>query len=163
MTSFIRGGRISKASGVLGTALKICPLMNVDNTGHLIPREKIRTKKRAIAQMVKTCMEHIDDGAAYTGKVCMSQSACRADAEAVADALVEQMPQLAGKIDINDIGTVIGSHTGPGTVALFFMGDARVDRYGAFLHLSSMQEKAHRYRLWCRCAFVYAGLRCAVG
>ena len=127
LTSFIRGGRISKASGVLGTALKICPLMNVDNTGHLIPREKIRTKKRAIAQMVKTCMEHIDDGAAYTGKVCMSQSACRADAEAVADALVEQMPQLAGKIDINDIGTVIGSHTGPGTVALFFMGDARVD------------------------------------
>lgn len=44
LTSFIRGGRISKASGVLGAALKICPLMNVDNTGHLIPREKIRTK-----------------------------------------------------------------------------------------------------------------------
>ncbi len=127
LTSYKRGGRISATSALIGTALKICPLMNVDYQGRLIPREKIRTKKRAIAEMVKTCMEHIEGGAAYTGKVCMSQSACRADAQAVANALVEQMPQLAGKISINDIGTVIGSHTGPGTVALFFMGDKRVD------------------------------------
>ena len=127
LTSFKRGGRISATSALLGTALKICPLMNVDNTGHLVPREKIRTKKRAIARMVDVCMEHIDGGAAYTGKMCLSQSACRQDARAVADALVERMPQLAGHVEINDIGTVIGSHTGPGTVALFFMGDARVD------------------------------------
>ncbi len=125
LTSYKRGGRISATSALIGTALKICPLMNVDFQGRLIPREKIRTKKRAIAEMVKTCMEHIEGGSAYTGKVCLSQSACREDAQAVADALVEQMPQLAGKIGINDIGTVIGSHTGPGTVALFFMGDKR--------------------------------------
>ena len=127
LTSFKRGGRISATSALLGTALKICPLMNVDNTGHLVPREKIRTKKRAIARMVDVCMEHIDGGAAYTGKMCLSQSACRDDAQAVADALVELMPQLAGHVEINDIGTVIGSHTGPGTVALFFMVDARFD------------------------------------
>ena len=127
LTSYKRGGRISATSALIGTALKICPLMNVDYRGRLIPREKIRTKKRAIEEMVKTCMEHIEDGAGYAGKVCLSQSACRDDAQAVADALVERMPQLAGEISINDIGTVIGSHTGPGTVALFFMGDKRVD------------------------------------
>ncbi len=127
LTSYRRGGRISATSALIGTALKICPLMNVDYQGRLIPREKIRTKKRAIEEMVKTCMEHIEGGAGYTGKVCLSQSACREDAQAVADALVERMPQLAGKISINDIGTVIGSHTGPGTVALFFLGDKRVD------------------------------------
>lgn len=127
LTSYKRGGRISATSALIGTALKICPLMNVDYQGRLIPREKIRTKKRAIEEMVKTCMEHIDGGTGYLGKVCLSQSACRDDAQAVANALVEQMPQLAGKISINDIGAVIGSHTGPGTVALFFMGDKRVD------------------------------------
>lgn len=127
LTSYKRGGRISATSALIGTALKICPLMNVDYQGRLIPREKIRTKKRAIEEMVKTCMEHIEGGAGYTGKVCLSQSACREDAQAVADALMERMPQLAGKISINDIGTVIGSHTGPGTVALFFLGDKRVD------------------------------------
>ena len=54
-------------------------------------------------------------------------SACREDAEAVAALIEEQIPQLKGKIEINNIGTLIGSHTGPGTVALFFMGDKRVD------------------------------------
>ena len=127
LTSYKRGGRISATSAFLGTMLKICPLMNVDYRGRLIPREKIRTKKRAVAEMVKTCMEHIEGGAGYSGKICMSHSDCREDAQAVADALVEKMPQLAGKIEINDIGTVIGSHTGPGTVALFFIGDKRVD------------------------------------
>ncbi len=57
----------------------------------------------------------------------MSHSACREDAEAVAALIEEQIPHLKGKIEINNIGTLIGSHTGPGTVALFFMGDKRVD------------------------------------
>ena len=57
----------------------------------------------------------------------MSHSACREDAEAVAALIEEQAPQLKGKIEINNIGALIGSHTGPGTVALFFMGDKRVD------------------------------------
>lgn len=127
LTSYMRGGRISATSAILGTALRICPLMNVDFEGHLIPREKIRTKRRAIEETVKTMMEHVQDGAGYTGKCCISHSACRKDAEALAGAIVEQIPQLKGKIGINDIGAVIGSHTGPGTVALFFMGDKRID------------------------------------
>ena len=69
----------------------------------------------------------MQDGAAYSGKCVLSHSACREDAEAVAALIEEQVPQLKGKIEINNIGALIGSHTGPGTVALFFMGDKRVD------------------------------------
>ena len=72
--------------------------------------------------MAKTMMAHVQDGADYSGKCIMSHSACREDAEAVAALIEEQVPQLKGKIEINDIGTLIGSHTGPGTVALFFYG-----------------------------------------
>ena len=101
--------------------------MTVDCEGGLSPREKIRTKKRAISEMAKTMMAHVQDGAAYSGKCILSHSACREDAGAVAALIEEQVPQLKGKIEINNIGALIGSHTGPGTVALFFMGDKRVD------------------------------------
>ena len=127
LSSYLRGGRISAASAIIGTALKICPLMTVDCEGELAPREKIRTKKRAISEMAKTVMAHLQDGANYSGKCIMSHSACREDAEAVAALIEEQVPQLKGKIEINSIGALIGSHTGPGTVAVFFMGDKRVD------------------------------------
>ena len=122
-----RGGRVSKTSALIATALKICPLLNMDYQGKLIPREKIRTKMKAQKRLVRAMMAHVEDGAAYTGKCCISQSDCREDAEEVARMIGEQIPQLVGKIAIHDIGTVIGAHTGPGTVALFFMGDKRVD------------------------------------
>lgn len=122
-----RGGRVSATSALIATALKICPVMNVDYQGKLIPREKIRTKKKAIVQLAQKCIEHIQDGANYTGKCYMSQSACLEDAQEVARLIGEQVPALKDNIQIFSIGTVIGSHTGPGTVALFFMGDKRVD------------------------------------
>lgn len=127
LTSYVRGGRISRASGLVGSALKICPLMNVDYMGRLVPREKIRTKKRAISETVKTMVEHVEGGSAYGGKCSICHSACLADAQALAGAVVEKFPQLDGKIEIDNIGAVIGSHTGPGTVALFFMGNKRID------------------------------------
>lgn len=77
LSSYLRGGRISAASAIIGTALKICPLMTVDCEGKLSPREKIRTKKRAISEMAKTMMAHVQDGADYSGKCIMSHSACR--------------------------------------------------------------------------------------
>jgi fatty acid-binding protein DegV len=63
----------------------------------------------------------------YSGKCFISQSACFDDAKAVADLVEKNFPKLDGRVVINDIGTTIGSHTGPGTVALFFWGDERVD------------------------------------
>ena len=92
LSSYLRGGRISAASAIIGTALKICPLMTVDCDGKLSPREKIRTKKRAISEMAKTMMAHVQDGADYSGKCIMSHSACREDAEAVAALIEEQVP-----------------------------------------------------------------------
>ena len=122
-----RGGRVSATSALLANALKICPVLNVDYEGKLIPRQKIRTTKKAIAELVRMMEAHAEDGLAYSGKCVLSQSNCRADADAVVAGIEEKFPQLAGKVEVNNIGTVIGSHTGPGTVALFFMGDRRVD------------------------------------
>lgn len=125
LTSFIRGGRISKVSGFVGQALNICPLMNVNAEGKLIPRNKYRGKKQVVREMVKRMEQHAQGGLEYSGKCFMSCSACEEDARKVADMIEEKFPNLNGKVRINSIGTVIGAHTGPGTVALFFWGDER--------------------------------------
>jgi len=127
LTFFVKGGRISRTAGLLGTMLRLCPLMNMDHEGHLIPREKIRTKKKAIVRSVEMMKEHAKDGLNYAGKCFLSHSDCLEDAQAVAALVEEAFPRLQGKVLINNIGTTIGSHTGPGTVALFFWGDERQD------------------------------------
>lgn len=127
LTFFIRGGRISKAAGFIGTALKICPVMNVSESGKLAPRTKVRTKSKAISEVLNRMIEHAKDGLDYSGKCYISNSACYEDAKQLADAIEATFPKLNGKVLINSIGTTIGSHTGPGTVALFFWGDKRRD------------------------------------
>lgn len=123
----VKGGRLSKTSGFFGTMLNICPIINVNNEGKLIAREKIRTKKKAIKRMVELMEEHAEGGLEYSGKCYISQSACMEDAQEVAKLIEERFPKLNGKVVINSIGTVIGSHTGPGTIALFFWGDERTE------------------------------------
>lgn len=125
LTFYIKGGRVSKASGAIGNLLNICPLLNVNNEGKLIVREKVRTKRKVIKQIVAKMEEHAGDGLEYNGKCYISQSACQEDAQAVAELIKEKFPNLKDGVKIYDIGTVIGSHTGPGTVALFFWGDER--------------------------------------
>lgn len=127
LTFYIRGGRISKTAGTVGMVLNICPLLNMDREGRLIPRQKIRTKKKVIQEIVNKMKEHAQDGINYSGKCYISQSACLEDAKKVADLVEEAFPKLSGKVAINNVGTTIGSHTGPGTVALFFWGDDRKD------------------------------------
>ncbi|MCI9374270.1 MAG: DegV family protein [Lachnospiraceae bacterium] len=125
LTFYIRGGRISKTSGFIGSVLSICPLLNVDFEGRLIPREKIRTKKKVIERIVEQMEANAQDGTAYAGKCFISQSACMEDAQAVAALIEERFPKLKGNVEIYPIGATIGSHTGPGTVALFFWGNKR--------------------------------------
>ena len=127
LTFFIKGGRISKTAGALGGLLNICPLMNVDYQGHLIPRYKIRTKKKVIRAIVDKMEECAEGGKDYSGKCYISNSACEEDAKEVARLVEERFPKLNGKVEIYSIGTTIGSHTGPGTVALFFWGKERND------------------------------------
>ena len=127
LTFYIRGGRISKTAGAIGGLLNICPLLNMDNAGRLVPRYKIRTKKKVIRAIVDKMEEFADNGLDYYGKCYISQSACYEDARAVADLVEQRFPKLNGKVEINPIGTTIGSHTGPGTVALFFWGSERTE------------------------------------
>lgn len=127
LTFFIKGGRVSKASGFIGSVLSICPLLNVDFEGHLIAREKIRTKKKVIQRIVEQMEENAQDALAYSDKCFISHSACLEDAQAVAALIEERFPNLNGKVEIFPIGATIGSHTGPGTVALFFWGNKRVN------------------------------------
>ena len=127
LTFYIRGGRISKTAGAVGTLLGICPLLNMDNLGRLQPKEKIRTKKKVIRRIVEMMEAHAQDGTEYSGKCYICQSACLDDAKAVAALVEEKFPKLQGKVEIYPIGATIGSHTGPGTVALFFWGDERKD------------------------------------
>jgi DegV family protein with EDD domain len=122
-----RGGRISAASAVMGTLLNICPLLNVSYEGKLVPRTKIRGKKRVIIEMLRMMEEHAQNGADYSGKCFISNSACYDDARKLADLIEEKFPILDGPVMINSVGAVIGAHTGPGTVALFFFGDKRRD------------------------------------
>lgn len=122
---YIKGGRISKTAGTIGSILGICPLLNMDNEGRLIPRAKIRTKRKVIQEIVKRMEENAEGGLDYSGKCYISQSACLDSAEEVARLVEERFPKLCGKVEINYVGTTIGSHTGPGTVALFFWGKKR--------------------------------------
>ena len=125
LTFYIRGGRVSKTSGFIGTILNICPLLNMNHLGQLIPREKIRTKKKVIQAIVTRMKECADNGTDYSDKCYISHSACYEDARAVADMVEAAFPKLNGKVEIYSVGTTIGSHTGPGTVALFFWGKER--------------------------------------
>ena len=125
LSHYKRGGRISATSAAMGTLLNICPLMNINDQGKLIPRQKIRGKKQVIKEIVKKMEKYAIDGTNYSGKCFISNSACYDDARKVADLIEEYFPNLNGKVLINSVGTVVGSHTGPGTVALFFMGEKR--------------------------------------
>lgn len=122
---YVKGGRISKAAGFIGGLLNICPLLNMNNEGKLIPREKIPSKKRVIKEIVRRMEQCARDGLDYNGKCFISMSDCIEDARKVAQLVEEKFPRLNGKVQIFDVGTTIGSHTGPGTVALFFWGSPR--------------------------------------
>ena len=101
---FIKGGRVSKTSGTIGTILGICPLLNVDNEGHLIARSKIRSKKKVIQEIVKRMEENADDGLDYSGKCYISQSACVGDAKEVAALVEERFNKLFCSVFIfNDV------------------------------------------------------------
>ena len=127
LTFYIKGGRISRTAGFFGGMLNICPLLNMDHLGHLVPRFKIRTKKKVIHAIVDKMEEFAEGGTNYSQKCYISHSGCYKDARAVADLVEARFPHLNGKVLINYVGTTIGSHTGPGTVALFFWGSERTD------------------------------------
>ena len=116
-----RGGRISAATALVGTMLQIKPLLHMDDEGHLINMAKTRGRKAAIDAMVKKAQEL---GAGYDNSTMfISHGDCLSDAEY----LSRQLKEKCGVKDvvISYVGAVIGSHSGPGTLALFFLGSHR--------------------------------------
>lgn len=127
LTFYIKGGRVSKTSGMVGTLLGICPLLDVDVSGKLVPRKKVRTKKKVISEIVNLMEERAQDGLDYSDKCYICHSDCLEDAETVKALIKERFPKLKEDINIYSIGTTIGSHTGPGTMAIFYWGSERID------------------------------------
>lgn len=125
LTSFIRGGRVSKVSGFVGSMLNICPIMFIDSDGKITVKEKARGKKMAIKRIMELIAENIKDDEDYNGKVYICNSDCMDDAKAVANLIEKKYKSMEGKVKIFNIGPVIGAHTGPGTVAVFFWGNER--------------------------------------
>ena len=115
-----RGGRVSSAAAVAGTLLGIKPVLHVDEEGHLIPKEKVRGRRASLDALVR----HFEATALDKtgGTVFISHGDCADDARYVIDKL-----RALGvrEIEMGDIGPVIGAHSGPGTVALFWLGSAR--------------------------------------
>lgn len=118
-------GRISGSAATLGTILNICPIMRLDDTGHIIAYDKVRGKKKAILKTIHTMEEHAEGGREYSGKCWICHSNCLQEAEQTKEAIQEHFPQIQDEIRICNIGTIIASHCGPGTVAVFFFGDER--------------------------------------
>ena len=116
-----RGGRISAATALVGTMLQIKPLLHVDDEGHLISMAKARGRKAAIDALVRKAQEL---GAGYDNSTMfISHGDCREDAEYLAQQLKEKCG--VKEVVISYVGAVIGSHSGPGTLALFFLGKHR--------------------------------------
>lgn len=118
-----RGGRVSKSAALLGTVLNIKPVLHVDDEGHLVPLSKVRGRKKALLSLVDGMEEKIGSFVNKIDVFYVSHGDCIEDAEFVRDEVKSRF-----HIDdsmINFVGPVVGSHSGPGTVALFFMGDNR--------------------------------------
>lgn len=120
-----RSGRMSGAAATVGTILSICPIMRLDDGGRIIAYDKVRGKKNAIVQTIQTMEQHVQNGTQYSGKCWICHSNCLTEAEQTMSALQAHFPNIKGEIRICDIGTIIASHCGPGTVAVFYFGDER--------------------------------------
>ncbi len=121
---FRRSGRVSGPAAAIATVLSICPIMRLDDRGRIIAYDKVRGKKAAIARTVDTMEQHAVGGKDYSGKCYVCHSNCLETAEQTAQALRERFPKMQ-PIRICDIGCIIAAHSGPGTVAAFFLGDPR--------------------------------------
>ena len=116
-----RGGRISAATALFGTMLSIKPVMHVDDGGHLVPVSKARGRKSSILAMVDQMEATAIDPASQT--VFISHGDCEGDALFLAGEITRRFGTK--DIRLNYVGPVIGNHSGPGTLALFFLGSKR--------------------------------------
>lgn len=126
LTYFRRSGRVSGPIAVIGSILNICPIMHVNDAGKIVVCGKVRGKKSALRTILDAMEAHAQGGANYSGKCFICHSQRPDEAANAKEAIAERFPKCKREnIRIFDIGTIIGSHCGPGSVAFFFMGDKR--------------------------------------
>ena len=118
-----RGGRVSRATAILGSMINIKPLLHVDDEGHLVAVGKVRGRKRSLTSLVDMMEERLGSYKGKNPEIFISHGDCQEDAEYVAKLIRERYG--IEDILINPVGATIGAHSGPGTVALFFLGDKR--------------------------------------
>lgn len=124
ISTYLRGGKLSKRSTILSNMMDYCQLLYMNYLGELVAKGRVRGKKNAYNAIVDKAVEVA--GVDYDGKVFISNSDCLEDAKNVASMLKERLPKINGDISIKNIGNTIGSHSGPGTVAIYLWGATRV-------------------------------------
>ena len=118
-----RGGRVSKATAIVGGMLNIKPVLHVDDEGKLVAIGKVRGRKKSLQALVDGMQERIGLYASSCDTIFISHGDCEADARYVEKKVKDIYPIQT--VIINYVGATIGAHSGPGTVALFFLGDVR--------------------------------------
>ncbi len=119
-----RSGRVSGITATVATVLGICPIMHLNRKGSIVAYDKVRGKKNAFQKTVDEMKEHAKDGSDYNGKCFICHSDCIDDAKVLKEMIKKEFTKI-NEIKIFDIGTIIASHSGAGTVAVFFVGDER--------------------------------------
>lgn len=122
LTYLVRGGRVSKAAASFGNLLNICPMMDVNRAGHIIVKDKIRTKKKAMKALTKKISDRLIKDFPYKNDIYVIHARAYEDAKEIRERLLDELDDYQGDIKIYEIGTTVGSHVGPGLVGAGFWG-----------------------------------------
>ena len=118
-----RGGRVSRTTAFVGSMLNIKPVMHVDNEGKLVPVGKIRGRKKSILELARIMDEKIGSYRDSCDTIFISHGDCEEEAHFLEEKIKEKYNIKT--VIINYVGATIGAHSGPGTMALFFLADER--------------------------------------
>lgn len=124
-----RGGRISKTAATVGGMLHISPLIEVDDTGHMIVTSKIRTRKKLLKTIVERMAANANDGIDYNDQIYISHADNIEIVEELIELIKDKFKNLDQEIKVSNIGPTIGSHIGPGAISVFYWGDERMVGY----------------------------------
>lgn len=123
LDNLYRGGRVSKTTAVLGGMLNIKPVLHVDEAGKLVALGKVRGRKKSLLELVKLMDEKVGSYKDSCDTIFVTHGDCEEDANFVVDKIKEKYPIKT--VMMNYVCPTIGAHSGPGTIALFFMGDEK--------------------------------------
>ena len=122
LSFLLRSGRVSKTSALIGKVLKIYPILEINEEGKLILKKNVRGKNNTINEILNNMQLLNEMGLEYNKKCFVVHSNCPTDAQMLISSIEKRFKNLQGKVELYNIGPTTGSHTGPGTVGLFYLG-----------------------------------------